>query len=113
MRRRRLAAVAVATRGGVVRRRATPVVIGLVVLVSTGACVLALGLVVDSASPFDTAFAAQRGAHLVATVDASRATPAQLAATRKLPAVTAASGPFGEVTVTPVFKAGPGGGGYS
>jgi putative ABC transport system permease protein len=95
------------------RRRATTVVIGLVVLVSTGACVLALGLVVDSASPFDTAFAAQRGAHLVATIDASKAHAARLAATRRLPGVTASSGPFGEVTVTPVFGAGRGGGGYS
>jgi putative ABC transport system permease protein len=81
-----------------------------VVLVSTAACVLALGLVVDSASPFDTAFAAQRGAHLVVTVNADRATPQQLAATGRLPSVTALSGPFGEVTVTPQIGADSGGG---
>jgi putative ABC transport system permease protein len=106
-------AVAVAARGGVTRRRATTVVISVVVLVSTAACVLALGLIVDSRSPFDTAFAAQRGAHLAVTVDTSRATPAQLRATGRLPGVTALSGPFGEVTVNPVVKGGPGGGGYS
>jgi putative ABC transport system permease protein len=106
-------AVAAAARGGVARRRATTIVIGVVVLVSTAACTLALGLVVDSSSPFDAAFAAQRGAHLAVTVDTSRATPAQLAATRKLPGVTALSGPFGEVTVNPVIGGGPGGGGYS
>jgi putative ABC transport system permease protein len=106
-------AVAVAARGGVTRRRATTVVISVVVLVSTAACVLALGLVIDSRSPFDTAFAAQRGAHLAVTVDKSRATPAQLRATGSLPGVTALSGPFGEVTVDPVVKGGPGGGGYS
>jgi putative ABC transport system permease protein len=113
MMRWRPGAVAVAARGGVTRRRATTIVISVVVLVSTAACVLALGLIVDSRSPFDTAFAAQRGAHLAVTVDTSRATPAQLRATGSLPGVTALSGPFGEVTVNPVVKGGPGGGGYS
>ena len=103
-------AVAVAARGGVARRRATTVVIGVVVLVSTAACTLALGLVVDSRSPFDAAFAAQRGAHLAVTVDTSRVTPAKLAATSRLPGVTALSGPFSEVTVNPVIGGGPGGG---
>ena len=113
MMRWRPGAVAVAARGGVARRRATTIVIGVVVLVSTAACTLALGLVVDSSSPFDSAFAAQRGAHLAVTVDTSRATPAQLAATGRLPGVTALSGPFGEVTVSPVIGGGPGGPGYS
>jgi len=103
-----------AARGGVARRRTTTFVIGIVLLVSTAACVLALGLVVDSSSPFDTAFAAQHGAHEAVTVDTARATSAQLAATRNLPGVTALSGPYGEVTVTPVIKGGgPDGGGYS
>jgi putative ABC transport system permease protein len=97
----------------VARRRATTVVIGVVVLVSTAACVLALGLVVDSSSPFDAAFAAQHGADVTATVDTSRATPSQLAATGRLPGVTALSGPYGEATITPVIGGGPGGGGYS
>ena len=73
--------------------------IGLVLLVSTGASVLALALVVDSSAPFDHAFAAQHGATSIATVDPARATPAQLAATRRLPGVTAAAGPFAEATV--------------
>lgn len=106
-------AVAVAARGGVARRRTTTVVIGIVVLVSTAACVLALGLLVDSSSPFDAAFAAQHGADVTATVDTSRATPAQLAATGRLPGVAALSGPYGEATITPFIGGGPGGGGYS
>jgi putative ABC transport system permease protein len=113
MMRLRTGAVAVAARGGVARRRATTFVIGVVVLVSTAACTLALGLVVDSASPFDAAFAAQHGAHLAVTVDTALATPAQLAATGTLPGVTALSGPFGEVTVNPVIGGSPRGGGYS
>ncbi len=65
-----------ALRGGLTRRRVQTIVIGLVVLVSTGASVLALALVVDFSAPFDHAFAAQRGADVVATVDSSRAGPA-------------------------------------
>jgi putative ABC transport system permease protein len=104
-------AVARAARGGLARRRVQTLVIGLVVMISTAACVLALGLVVDSGSPFDTAFAAQRGAHLVATVDAGRATAAQLRATAGLPGVTASSGPFPQVTFTPLLPGPPGSGG--
>jgi putative ABC transport system permease protein len=100
--------VARAARGGLARRRVQTLVIGLVVLISTAACVLALGLVVDSSSPFDTAFAAQRGAHLVATVDPGRATAAQLRATGRLPGVTASSGPFPQVTITPLLPGPPG-----
>ena len=65
-----------AVRGGVARRRVQTIVIALVLLVSTGASVLALALVVDSSAPFDHSFAAQRGAHLAVVVDPARATPA-------------------------------------
>ena len=94
-------AVVRAVRGGIGRRRGVQtIVIALVLVVSTASSVLALALVVDSHATFDHAFSAQRGAHVVATVDASRATPAQLAATARLPQVTAAAGPFAEVNVT-------------
>ena len=86
-------------RGGVTRRRVQTFVIGLVLLISTGASVLALSLVVDSSAPFDESFAAQHGAHLAVVVNQSRATPADLAATRRLPGVTGAAGPFAEATV--------------
>ena len=84
--------------------------IGLVVLVSTAASTLALGLLVDSNAPFDHAFAAQRGAHVTAAVNAAQASAARLAATTRLPGVTAASGPFPETTVTAqiTFTAPPG-----
>ncbi|HEX9536616.1 MAG TPA: FtsX-like permease family protein [Streptosporangiaceae bacterium] len=92
--------VARAVRGGLSRRRVQTVVIGLVVLISTAACTLALGLLVDSSAPFDHAFAAQRGAHVATAVDPAKATPAQIAATRRLPGVTAVSGPFAEVVIS-------------
>jgi putative ABC transport system permease protein len=84
-----------AASGGLSGRRVQTMVIGLVVLVSTAASTLALGLLVDSASPFDHAFAAQRGSEVTATVSA---TAAQLAATAHAPGVTAVAGPFPEAT---------------
>jgi putative ABC transport system permease protein len=104
-----------AARGGLSGRRVQAVVIGVVLLVSTAASTLALGLLVDSNSPFDKAFAAQHGSEVTAT---AQATTAQLAATAHLPGVTAAAGPFPETTVTatipvssPPGQSGPPGGG--
>ena len=85
--------------GGLAHRRAQTAVVGLVLVVSTGTSVLALGLLADSSAPFDHAFAAQHGAQLTITIDASMATPAELAATARLPGVIAAAGPFAEVTI--------------
>lgn len=93
-------AVIRATRGGLGGRRLQAVIIGLVVLAATAASTLALGMLVDSNSPFDHAFATQHGADVTATADTSVATQAQLAATAHAPGVIAAAGPFAEVTVT-------------
>jgi putative ABC transport system permease protein len=62
--------------GGLTRRRLQTVVIGLVLLVSCAASVLALGLVAESASPFDHAFAAQHGADVTAVFNPARASHA-------------------------------------
>jgi len=105
----RVGPVTRAAAGGLARRRVQTIVTGLVLLVSTGACVLALALLADSSTPFDHAFAAQRGAHAIVVVDPARATAAELAATRRLGEVTAAAGPFAEVTVNPK-QTGQGGG---
>jgi putative ABC transport system permease protein len=86
-----------AARGGLSGRRVQAMVIGLVLLISTAASTLALGLLVDSNAPFDHAFAAQHGSEVTAT---AQATTAQLAATAHLPGVTAAAGPFPVATVT-------------
>jgi putative ABC transport system permease protein len=89
--------------GGLTRRRVQTIVIGLVVLVSTGAAVLGLALAVDSNAPFSRAFAAQHGADVTAAISRSLTTPAELAATTRLPQVTAAAGPYSEVTITLTF----------
>jgi len=93
-----------AARGGLSGRRVQAVVIGVVVLVATAASTLALGLLVDSNAPFDHAFAAQRGSQVTATTSASAA---QLAATTRLPGVTAAAGPFPQTTVTATMLVPP------
>ena len=93
--------VARAVGSGLTRRKVQTLVIGLVLLVSTSACVVALGLIADSSAPFDRAFAAQHGADVVATVDPAVATPGQLAATARLPEVTGAAGPYPEAAISP------------
>jgi hypothetical protein len=90
--------------GGAARRPVQAVVIGLVVLVSTAAGTLALGLLFDPGAPFDRAFAARHGAEVTA---ASTAAPARLAATARLAGVTAAAGPFAQTTVTATMLAPP------
>src|ERR1700683_1186894 len=96
-----------AARSGLSGRRVQAMVIGLVLLVSTAASTLALGLLVDSNAPFDHAFAAQHGSEVTATVQASTA---QLAAPTHLPGVTAAAGPFPETTITATAPLTPPGG---
>ena len=97
-----------AVRGGLGRRRVQAIVICLVLLASTAASVLALGLIVDSQAPFDHAFAAQRGADATAAMSA-RVPSAELSATTRLPEVTAAAGPFGEVLVQTSMGGAPNG----
>jgi putative ABC transport system permease protein len=92
-------AVIRAARGGLGGRRLQAIIISLVVLAATAASTLALGMLADAHSPFDHAFAVQRGADDAVTVDTALATPTQLAATTRLPGVTAAAGPFAETTI--------------
>jgi putative ABC transport system permease protein len=91
--------------GGLSGRRVQAVVIGLVVLVSATASTLGLGLLADSSAPFDHAFAAQHGAH--ATVTVTRASASELAATTRLPGVTASAGPFPETSVSVTAQVTP------
>ena len=92
-------AVVRAAHGGLGGRRLQAVIIGLVVLAATAASTLAVGLLAGAHSPFDHAFAAQRGAEVTATADLTAASLTQLAATSRLPGVTAA-GPFPVAAVT-------------
>src|SRR5262249_17422712 len=101
----RAAPVLRAVSGGVTRRKVQTVVIFTVLLVSTASATLGPGLLLAPNAPFQHAFAAQRGAQVTASIDATKATSGQLAATRRLPQVTAAAGPFAEATITPMISA--------
>ena len=60
-----------------------------------------------SDAPFTHAFGTQNGAHVTVTVNAARASTADLAATRHLAGVTAAAGPFSESVVQTQFHGQP------
>ncbi len=92
-------AVYAAAHAAVSRRRLQTVIVAMVVLLSAATSVLAVGLLVVSHAPFDTAFAAARGAHANVTVS-SDIPPAALAATSTASGVTAADGPFEETTAS-------------
>jgi putative ABC transport system permease protein len=92
-------AVMRAVRGGIARRRVQTIVIALVVTISTTSTVVALALVVNSAAPFDRAFASQRGADIAAAINPS-VSAERLAKTAHVTGVTAAAGPFPETTVS-------------
>ncbi|MER5641098.1 FtsX-like permease family protein [Kitasatospora sp. NPDC002227] len=75
------------------------IVIGLVVFCSTATVLLAMAVLSAARAPFDTAFGAQRGAHVVAAFDPAKASAEQLAATAHRPGVKAAAGPFAQAAV--------------
>jgi putative ABC transport system permease protein len=85
--------------GGMLRHKVQAIVIAAVLLTATASATLGFTLLAASNAPFRHAFAAQRGADVALTVNSAQASGAQLDATRSLRGVTAASGPFPEVTV--------------
>jgi putative ABC transport system permease protein len=89
------------------RHKVQAVVLGTVLLVSTASATLGFALLAATNGPFQQAFAAQNGAHLVVTVNPARADAARLAGTRTLHGVTAVAGPFGEATVQSQFGGQP------
>ncbi|MFG2621777.1 FtsX-like permease family protein [Streptomyces sp. NPDC048507] len=94
-----MSAVWRASRAAVKRRRLQTFVIGLVVLCSTTTVLLALTLLTGASDPFDRAYAAQRGAHAVASFDTTKVSREELARTARRPGVEASAGPFGQAVV--------------
>lgn len=82
------------------RRRAQFVIIAFISLMAAAVSTLSLTLLLRDNQPFDDAFAAVNGPHLIFHVDASRVTREQLAATASLPGVTAAGPARESATVT-------------
>ncbi|MEY9842106.1 FtsX-like permease family protein [Streptacidiphilus sp. EB103A] len=95
-----MSAVWRASRGAVKRRRLQTIVIGLAVMCSTTAILCALGVLDAASTPFDRAYSQQRGAHVVATFDTTKASDEQLSLTAQRPGVQAAAGPFDQAVLT-------------
>ncbi|MFJ3302980.1 FtsX-like permease family protein [Streptomyces sp. NPDC086549] len=87
------------SRAAVRRRWLQTAVIGAVVLVSSMALVVALGLLDVASGPFDRIFGQAHGAHVVATFDATKVSGPRLARTAHRPGVRASAGPFPEAVV--------------
>ena len=75
------------------RRRLQTAVLAVVLFLAAGAATLAMSVLVATQEPFDHAFAAANGAHLVVDYTAST-TDAQLEATTRADVVTATAGPW-------------------
>jgi putative ABC transport system permease protein len=101
-----LSAIRTAT-GGIRRHKLQATVIGAVLLIATASATLGFALLAASNAPFQHAFSAQRGAHAAVAVRTARATTAELAATGRLPGVTAAAGPFSTVTAVTQLSGQP------
>ncbi len=92
-------AVLMAASAGATRRLVQTVVVFVVLAAGATACTLGLALAASANEGFTTAFTAAHGADLAVTINASKATPAQVAATRHLPGVTQAVGPYPETYI--------------
>jgi putative ABC transport system permease protein len=79
------------------RRKLQTAIIAFVVMLSSAAGTMALSLLVETNAPFDHAFAAQQGAHLILFFDPSRVSHIQIAATATAPDVASAAGPWEQV----------------
>ncbi|MBE8471870.1 ABC transporter permease [Streptomyces justiciae] len=101
-----MSALSRVVRSGVGRRRVQTVVIALATMMAVASAVVAGSLMVASNAPFDHAFAAQNGAHLVAQFDPAKASTAQLKATGRLDGVTGSAGPYPVTTIRPVDEGG-------
>jgi putative ABC transport system permease protein len=88
-----MGAVATKTFADLRRRRLQTVVLAVVLFLGAGAATLALSILVETNEPFDHAFAAANGPHLVIDYDAA-ISDAQLAATTGATGVTASEGPW-------------------
>ncbi|MCX4754209.1 ABC transporter permease [Kitasatospora purpeofusca] len=89
-----MSAVWRASRAAVKRRRFQTFVLGVVVMVSSAMAIATLGLLAAVSGPFDRAYDAANGAHVVAEFDSSKVTAAQLDRAAKAPGVEAAAGPY-------------------
>lgn len=83
--------------GGLLRHKVQALAIGFVLLIATASATVGFALLAATSTPFNHAFAVQRGADVTLTVNTAKASAAQLAATSSARGVTAVTGPFPQV----------------
>ncbi|MFE2268853.1 FtsX-like permease family protein [Streptomyces lavendulae] len=76
------------------RRRFQTLILGVVVMVSSAMAVATLALLAAVSGPFDTAYDAANGAHVVAEFDGSKATATQIVQAANTRDVEAVAGPY-------------------
>lgn len=94
------APVLAAAWAGTARRLVQSLVVFAVLAVSSAAAVTGLTLVAAAKQAYTATLKAEHGADLTVTIDASKVTAGQLAATRHLPGVTQDAGPYPQTTIT-------------
>ena len=85
---------------GAARRLVQSLVVFAVLAVSSAAAVTGLTLYAAANVGYAAGIAATHGADLAVTINASKVSAAQLAATRHLPGVTQDAGPYPQATIT-------------
>ncbi|MFI6683983.1 FtsX-like permease family protein [Streptomyces sp. NPDC050485] len=94
-----MSAVWRASRAAVKRRRLQTLILGVVVMVSSAMAIATLGLLAAVSGPFDKAYNAANGAHVIAEFDSSKATADQIARAANAPGVEAVAGPYPEAVL--------------
>jgi putative ABC transport system permease protein len=105
----RAAPVLRAAWAGAARRLVQSLVVFAVLAVSSAAAVAGLTLALAANTGYAAGLAVTHAADLALTINASKVTAAQLAATRHLPGVTQDAGPYPQATVTVAAAGGSGG----
>ena len=100
-----------AASAGAARRLVQSLVVFAVLLTAASAALIGLTLLTSANQGFYAAVAATHGANLGVTINASKATAADLAKTRHLPGVTQDAGPYPETTITVAAGSASSGGG--
>jgi putative ABC transport system permease protein len=96
-----------AASGGLTRHLVQTLVIIIVLAAATAAATLGLSLLTNANEAFTNGFAAHHGADISVTLDTSRVTRGQIAATRRTAGVIQAAGPYPELTIAVQTSARP------
>jgi putative ABC transport system permease protein len=86
------------------RRRLQSAVIVIMVALASATITLGLNLLLESTSPYDRAFEAQKGAHLKVFYDGDKVTAGQLASTPATVAASSFAGPWPNVYLTVLHR---------